>query len=73
MGNRKSGEARYRRVVVRPYRVGRYPRRATEIVFTLPREDAVQAVEMMMCHMGYKCSQYRFVSCEDVRGRNGAG
>ena len=63
---------RYVRVVVRPYRVQRYPARATEIVFTLPAQHAVQAAEMLMCYMGYGCSQYWIVSAEETPARSGA-
>jgi hypothetical protein len=65
----KNYPTRYVRVTVRPYRVKRYPERATEIVFTLPSAHAVQAVEMLMGYMGYGCSQYRIVSAEDVNSR----
>lgn len=53
---------RYARVVVRPHRVKRYPMRATEISFILPWRNATQAVEMLMCYMGYGCSQYSILS-----------
>lgn len=57
---------RYCQVTVRPYKVRKYPFKAKEIVFTVCRANAVQAVEMLMCYMGYGASQYRIVSAEDV-------
>jgi hypothetical protein len=63
-------KSRYVRVTVKPYRIKRYPARATEIVFTLPCRHAVQAVETLMCYMGYGCSQYRIVSAEEVSSRS---
>jgi hypothetical protein len=61
--------ARYTRVTVRPFRVSRYPFKATEMVFTLPRNGAVQAVEMLMAYMDYGSNQYGICSAVDVSQR----
>ena len=58
--------SRYVRVTVKPYRVRKYPFKAKEIIFTVCQANAVQAVEMLMCYMGYGASQYRIVSADDV-------
>jgi hypothetical protein len=57
-----SGNSRYVQVTVRPYRVRQYPFKAREITFTVCRKNAVQAVEMLMCNMGYGAHQYSIVS-----------
>jgi hypothetical protein len=62
----KSRRSRYVRVVVRPFRLRRYPFKAKEIVFTVAARHAVSAVEMLMCYMGYGANQYCIVSAEPV-------
>ena len=57
---------RYVQVTVKPHRIKRYPLRAKKIVFTLPRSDAVQAVEMMMAYIGYGSSQYNIIDSVEV-------
>lgn len=57
---------RYVKVVIRPHKIKRYPLKAKEISFILPWRNAVQAVEMLMCYMGYGCTQYSIISCNEV-------
>lgn len=63
---------RYTKVIVKPYprKSRKYPYKAKEIVFVMPSADAVQAVEMLMCYMGYGANQYRFVSAEGIPSLN---
>jgi len=57
-----SGNSRYVQVTVCPHKILRYPFKAKEITFTVCRRNAVQAVEMLMCYMGYGADQYSIVS-----------
>ena len=63
------GKSRYVRVVVEPHRVQRYPLCATEIVFTLPRRHAVDAVKTLMCWMGYRVDRYSILAADEVPTR----
>ena len=62
-------KSRYVRVTVRMNRTKTYPNCATEIIFTLPRMHAVDAVKTLMCWMGYKVTQYYIVSADEVSQR----
>lgn len=60
---------RYVRVTVIPYKIKRYPLKAKQITFLMPRRNAVQAVEMLMCYMGYGASQYCILEATEVSGK----
>lgn len=57
---------RYVKVVIRPHKIKRYPLKAKEISFILPWKNAVQAVEMLMCYMGYGCTEYSIISHTEI-------